>query len=473
MKILITGATGFVGRALVAKLLNQGHQVIAAVRNPTRARGQLGAEPAIIDIKSDGALNEAVSESNAIVNLAGEGLFVGRWNKNRKASLRKSRIEVTSRLVASMQAANKLPKVFISTSAIGIYGDTADEEITERSTLGDDFLAQLCHDWESEAERVTKLGVRLVTLRIGVVMGLGGALQKILPPFTLGFGGRLGTGRQWFSWIHIDDLVGLILTAVNNDGWSGVYNATAPIPVTNEQLTEALSKVVGKRAFFPVPSLALRMLMGEAAEVLLGGQKVLPRRALTDRFVFKYNSIKDALRQILSPRGVKIQRCGSDWQLTQETRLPQSRQNVFSFFSSPANLGLLTPPWMGFEFLEKSLACPQEGTQYNYRVRLGPIAMGWRSLIQSWVDNQKFVDVQLKGPYAKWHHEHRFVEDGDYVRMTDTVLYRVPFGVLGRISHSAFVAPVLRSIFRYRAEAIQRRFGEDPSVRRVKMDRAS
>ena len=217
MRVLITGATGFVGRALVAKLLNQGNQVVAAVRNPTRARGQLGAEPAIIDINSDDALNEAVSDSDAIINLAGEGIFAGRWNNKRKALLRTSRLEVTGRLVAAIRSVSKRPRVFISTSAIGIYGDTADEEITESSTLGHDFLAQLCRDWEDEAKRVTKLGVRLVTLRLGIVMGLGGALQQMLVPFSLGLGGRLGSGRQWFSWIHIDDLVDLIVTALSNE----------------------------------------------------------------------------------------------------------------------------------------------------------------------------------------------------------------------------------------------------------------
>ncbi|MEZ4273629.1 MAG: TIGR01777 family oxidoreductase [Myxococcota bacterium] len=459
MRILVTGATGFVGRSLVSRLLGEGHQVIAAVRTPSQARNKLGADPEVICITDDRQLSDAVERADAVVNLAGEGIFSGRWSAERKKALVDSRIGVTRRLVETIGAAKERPSVMISASAVGAYGDSGDGPRTEASDLADDFLARLCRSWEEESQGVCEFGTRLVNLRIGVVMGQGGgALQRMLPPFRLGVGGRLGHGRQWFSWIHLDDLTGLISQAISSPDWSGTFNATAPNPVTNTELTRSLGEAVGRKTPFPVPGVALRLILGEAANALLGGQKVIPQRALQQGFVFKFPTLSGALSAILSDLEVRLQAIPGGYQLTQKVIVPRPMKEVFDFFANPENLGLLTPPWMKFEFLDEELVAPSEGAIYNYRVGIGPLPMLWRSQLTTWRQNDKFVDVQSKGPYASWRHEHSFIDEGDSVAMFDTVSYRPPLRFLGRLIHPLLIAPVLKAIFGYRARVIGQRF---------------
>jgi len=234
-RILVTGATGFIGRALVPRLQREGHRVVVWARSETRALALLGADIDVVSIAAgQEALTAALSQCDAVVNLAGEPLLGKRWTPARKTVLRASRIDVTGQLVTAIEAASPRPRVLVSASAVGLYGDRGDEVLDERSVPAADFLARLCHDWETAAERATQSGLRVVLLRTGVVLGrAGGALAQMLPPFKVGAGGPIGSGRQYFPWIHLHDLVNLIVAALDDDRYVGAINAVAPDLVTS------------------------------------------------------------------------------------------------------------------------------------------------------------------------------------------------------------------------------------------------
>jgi uncharacterized protein len=306
MKIVLTGATGFVGEKLVEQLHALGDRIIVLARNPQKATRQFPPDifPNVEVISYTpfvlGDWAKAISGSDAVINLAGEPLAGVRWTDKRKQEIRDSRILTTKVLVAAIAKADVKPPVLISGSAIGYYGTSLDKSFDEYSSAGDDFLANVCKDWEAEAEAVTSLGVRLVKLRTGIVLGMGGAIAKMLPIFQVGGGGKIGSGKQWFSWIHRDDLVDLIIYALQNDQISGALNATAPKAVTNEDFTAAFAKAIKRPAFLPVPAAALILIFGEGATVLLDGQRVGPHKAEINKFTFKYPEINTALAQIFA-----------------------------------------------------------------------------------------------------------------------------------------------------------------------------
>ena len=302
MKVAITGATGFIGRKLVSELLTEGHQVEAITREPESARKRLPAQCACRRWDPmAGPDPDIIRGVDAIINLAGEGVADARWAPARKEAIRSSRVLMTRALVGVISALpqNTRPRALISASAIGYYGDRGDELLDEQSAPGNDFLAEVCQAWEREAFVVERLGVRAVVVRIGVVLGKeGGALQKMLLPFRLGLGGRLGSGRQWMSWIHLDDLVGLFVSAISDAEVSGAINGVAPTPVTNAAFTAALGQVLHRPTVLPVPAIALRLTLGEMSSILLGSQRVLPRAAERLGVTFRYPHIAGALADL-------------------------------------------------------------------------------------------------------------------------------------------------------------------------------
>ncbi len=306
MKIVVTGATGFVGVKLVARLQALGDRIIVLARNSSKANLQFPQEsfPNVEVINYNplelGDWAKAISGSDAVINLAGEPLAGVRWTDKRKQEIRDSRILTTRVLVNAIAKAEVKPKVLISGSAIGYYGTSLDKSFDEYSYAGNDFLANVCKDWEAAADAVTDLGVRLVKLRTGIVLGMGGAIGKMLPIFQVGGGGKIASGKQWFSWIHRDDLVELIIYALQNSQITGALNATAPKAVTNEDFTIAFAKAIKRPAFLPVPAVALILVFGEGATVLLDGQRVLPHKAEINKFAFRYPDIDSALAQIFA-----------------------------------------------------------------------------------------------------------------------------------------------------------------------------
>ncbi len=300
MRILITGGTGFVGRHLSDRLLKEGHQVTVLTRGKARPREAHTAEFLQGDPLVPGKWQEAVSQQDVLINLAGTSIF-GRWTQDYKEELRLSRILTTRNLVEAIPQGAGMS--LISASGAGYYGFHQDEELDETSPGGRDFLALLASDWEAEALKASEKGVRVVISRFGIVLGrAGGALQQMLTPFKWFVGGPLGSGLQWFSWIHVQDLVEAMLFLLGRSDLSGPFNFTSPNPVRNKDLSKTLGKVLGRPSWLPAPGFMIRLVLGEFGAVLLQGQRVLPKRLLDAGFVFRYPRLEEALQDLLSPK---------------------------------------------------------------------------------------------------------------------------------------------------------------------------
>jgi len=301
MKALVTGGTGFVGPRLL-RLLDQ---PVVVSRNPERARravGHLAGRIIRWDPLEGPPPPEAFADIDVVYHLAGESVAEGRWTAAQKARIRDSRVIGTRHLVQGIAQAARKPRVLVSASAVGYYGDRGDEELTETAPPAHDFLADVCVEWEREAHAARSSGVKVVTARTGIVLGAGGgALAKMLTPFKLGAGGPLGNGRQWMPWVHVADLARLYVHAADHGEIDGAMNAVAPNPVRNSEFTRALGRQLHRPAFMPAPYIGLRVLFGEFAQVLFASQRVIPKVALDTGFVFQYPDIAAALREILAP----------------------------------------------------------------------------------------------------------------------------------------------------------------------------
>ena len=471
MHVFLSGATGFVGRALVQCLLGRGYEVTAWVRDPQRARTRLGPSVQLCSTQLPSAqLAERLSGVDAVVNLAGESLMQKPWTRARKGSLWKSRVDLTQQLVAACNAAARPPRVFISTSAVGYYGDSGARELTEESARGEGFLAELCEAWEQAALRAKPRVPRVCMLRLGIVLGAdGGALAAMLPAFRLGLGGPLGNGEQYVPFIHLDDLLAILLQGLTDERFHGVMNCSAPEPVRFRTFARALGHVLRRPAFLPVPAWLLRLVLGQRAQVVLQSQRTLPARLTQLGFRFQHPTISNALSQCLTfAAGVSISAADGgarvpggvkpSYVLEQRSRLHVPLSEAFAFFCRAENLGLITPSWMRFELWGEPPSLIVEGTEIHYRIGLGPLTLRWRTLIRSWQPPTQFVDMQAEGPYALWWHEHHLQADGDSTLMLDRVYYRPPLGWLGRVAQPVLIGPMLRAIFGYRSEAISRLF---------------
>lgn len=304
MKVAVTGATGFVGSRLVQRL-HEEHQVLVFTRNATNAQ-RIFPQAAFPNVEivtytptESGSWQSAIAGCDAVVNLAGEPIAEQRWTPQRQQEIFQSRQLGTQKIVEAIAKAEPKPKVLVNASAIGYYGTSETDTFDETSPAGNDFLAEVCRAWEAEAHKVVELGVRLVILRFGIVLGMGGAIARMITPFKLYAGGPIGSGRQWFSWIHREDLVNLIISALTRDDIQGVLNATAPNPLRMAEFAQTMGEVMNRPSWLPVPNFAIEALLGDGAIVVLEGQKVLPQRALAYNFEYQYPTVKQALAEIL------------------------------------------------------------------------------------------------------------------------------------------------------------------------------
>ena len=451
MKIVVTGATGFIGKAAVIHLARLGHEITAIVRKEGSA-SDLPCKSFVWDSSSEDAssLTPALNATEAVIHLAGEPVANSRWTTETKEAIRTSRVDGTRKLI---EAVSKLlpvdrPKLIVSGSAIGIYGDRGNEEITELTSAGplardkNEFLASVTFAWESEAQKAEALGVRVVRLRTGIVLGRdGGALQKMQPVV-------LGDGKQWMSWIHLEDEVRFIAFALTNQEISGAYNLTSPSPVRNSEFTKKLAKARRFPFVVSTPKFVLKAVLGEMSTVLFASCKALPNRAVEQGFQFTYPTLSLALDQIYASGDPLEQRMS----VTQF--VPKPVEEVFDFFSKAENLEEITPPFLNFQISSKSTQAISENTLINYRLKIHGVPAKWQSKIERWVPNVEFVDTQIKGPYAKWHHTHRFEKVSGGTLVSDDVIYKVPGGRMGKALLSAFIRRDVTQIFAYRKKKI-------------------
>ena len=302
MKILVTGSTGLVGKALVSALGKEGHSVCRLVRPGTNANDDAGGFNVAWNPET-GELGGAAVGPDAVVNLSGASIAGGRWTEKRKAALRSSRVNTTRALIEAIERMNAKPSVFISASAIGFYGNRGNEILTEESAGGSDFLAELAKDWEAEALKAEAWRTRAVLARFGIILAKhGGALPKMVTPFRFGLGGRLGSGKQCMSWIALEDVVGILKMAITNAAIFGALNVVSPQPVTNVEFTQELASALHRPAIFPVPPFALRLVLGrEMADALLtSSQRVVPKKLQQIGYGFQYPVLNSALNAILA-----------------------------------------------------------------------------------------------------------------------------------------------------------------------------
>lgn len=451
MKILMTGATGLVGRALGIRLVREGHEVVALARDSERARAKLTFPCQLF--AWDGEKNDppaaAFEDVDVIIHLAGEGIADKNWSEERKQHLRESRVQSAEKLARAARGTSL--KAFISASAIGYYGDRADEKLTEASTPGYGFLSDLCRDWENAADQVP--AKRTVKLRFGVILSsMGGFLSRVVPLFQRLGASRLGSGAHYFSWIHIDDVVEAILLAINNNDLKGAVNVVAPNPVTNAEMTDELAKVLKCFRAPPVPGVALKLRYGEMSEVLLGSQRVAPRVLFDYGFKFRFERLEQALLNLYPDlESGEILVSFAQW-------VPKKVDELWSFFSSEHNLEKITPPILGFHVLGKNTDQIQQGTLIDYRLKIHGVPVGWQTLISVWDPGKCFVDEQVRGPYKKWHHTHEFEPLADGTLLKDTVRFRLPMGLLGRGVALGQVMSDVSSIFEYRSKVVTQTF---------------
>ncbi|MCH9649859.1 MAG: TIGR01777 family oxidoreductase [Deltaproteobacteria bacterium] len=301
MRVIIAGGSGLIGRALTAKLAQEGHEIFILSRNPEKVQGlPSGASAFGWDGRTSHGWGPLVDGDTALVNLAGENVGAGRWTALRKQRIEESRLDAGRAVCEAVAKAKELPKVLLQSSAVGFYGSRGDLPLEESACPGDDFLARTCLAWEASTEPVAKAGVRRVILRTGVVLSrTGGAFPKLLMPFRFFAGGRLGDGKQWLPWIHLQDEVRAIRFLLLRETAEGPYNLAAPAPVTNAELTTWLAKLTGRPAWLPAPRFGMRLALGEMAEMVLGSQRASAARLLQEGFEFRFPEIESALRDLL------------------------------------------------------------------------------------------------------------------------------------------------------------------------------
>ncbi len=452
--VAVTGASGFVGREVVRALVARGYGVIALGRDPSEAGFPAGVEVRRFDPGAAEATPQAFEGADAVVHLAGETVD-GRWTAEKKRRIASSRVDGTRNLVRSLAACARKPAVLVSASAVGYYGSRGDEPLFESSSPGDDFLAGVCAEWERATEEATTLGIRTAYLRTGVVLGDGGALAKMKAPFLVGAGGPLGSGAQLFPWIHAHDLAALYCFVLERDDVRGPVNAVAPDYATNARFAQALGAALGRPALIPAPAFALRALLGEFADTILTSQLVIPAVAQDHGFEWAHGQLEQALVDILKPGGKAHVRTFRATQF-----VPGSIDRIFSFFSDARNLEKITPPLLGFK-IRSAPPVVERGSLIEYALKVRGIPMAWKTLIAEFVPGKRFVDVQLHGPYAYWHHTHEFRQVDGGVEISDAVDYVLPFAPFDALV-AGLVERDVAQIFAYRKRFIENEFGPAP-----------
>lgn len=448
MKILISGGTGLIGKELGKALVEKNHEVLILTRNPQKAKIQCPFPHTALSW-NELENHPELANLDHIINLAGTNVNERRWNKDFKNKIHSSRVETTKKLVIIAETRCPKLKSFVSTSAIGIYGNTERKIVTEDHPKGSSFLAHVCKNWE-EAAKNLQIG-RVVIFRVGIVFSdKGGALEKMVPPIQMGLGGAISGGHQFMSWIDIEDLVNMYIFALEKP-IEGTFNAIAPNPITNKDLTQTIGKHLDKKTFLMVPYPALRILLGELANYLVESQKINPQKIQKEGFKFLYPKAEDSIKK----RVPTLKRMGR--KLIFEQWIPKTKEETFSFFSKAENLEKITPKELYFKILNISTKSIKEGTRINYKLRINGVPIKWQTLITQWNPSEGFVDRQEKGPFKNWNHFHLFKKLGNGTLIIDELDIEIPFGFLGYIATSWKVFRDVEKIFNYRRQVLHKK----------------
>lgn len=443
MKILISGASGLLGRTLLRELQITGHDVYALVRNPEKI-SELDPTKVFRWQTNAVSSSDILADKDIVIHLAGEGVADKPWTTERKKQLRDSRINTTALLVEAMKLTplDRRPKIFISASATGIYGDSANTPLDETSPSGTDFLASLCVDWEHPTQSLSSYNVRVINMRLGLILSKeGGFLSKMAPVV-------LGTGNQWLSWIHITDVVKFVETAIDDSRFEGPFNLVSPNPLTNRELTKIYSKKMGFPLTLTAPKFALKLVLGEMSSALLASQKILPKRLTELNFKFGFSNFENAIADIYQNDNFLDNYHNAD------QFVPLEREKIFPFFSRAENLEALTPPWLNFKITKKSTEFVGKDILIDYKLKIHGIPIKWKTLISDWQPDKYFVDDQLKGPYTKWHHRHLFDSVPGGTLLRDEVTFQVPGSIFGKLFLLNWIRKDVQTIFSYRKQKI-------------------
>jgi uncharacterized protein (TIGR01777 family) len=459
MKILITGATGLIGNELGRRLAEAGHDLVVVTRRPESAPTELSFPASYFEWKgpTHDFPVDALTGVEGIVHLAGEPIASGRWTKERKKRIHDSRVTGTEKLVDAVLKSGigrTTLKTFVLGTATGFYGDRADDICDESSTAGEGFLADVVRDWEAKIDPLKQTRARTVIVRTGVVWARhGGAIQKMLPIFQSGLGGQLSQGKQWISWIHLDDIARLFQFALENEKATGIVNGVSPEPLRNDRFTIEFARALGKPVSLPVPEPILKFVLGEMSEAVLGSQRVVSTKLPEWGFEFEHPQAVQALQDIGTPlKEGRFEYKAEQW-------LPRTANEVFPFFSSEKNLEKITPPFIGFRVIGKSDDTIRKGTLIDYKLKIHGVPVRWQTKIEEWDPNRSFVDSQLAGPYKEWVHRHEFIPLAGGVLLRDTILFKLPLGAAGRLLGGWKVSNDVDGIFKYRRKIIGQQFG--------------
>jgi hypothetical protein len=453
--ILITGATGLVGTHLISQLLiTNKYKIRVLTRDTKKAKKQM---PLPIDFYEwDIDLKKIDSKSvegvDFVIHLAGENV-ASYWTEKTKKRILDSRVGSTKLLLDSLSKYPNQKTKFIQASAIGIYGNSGSLFVNEMDEPAQGYLANVCKDWEKTLLDDINPALTKAIIRIGIVLSTqGGALQKMLPPFKFNLGGILGNGKQYMSWIHIDDLVSMFIYLIENETKETIFNGVSTSPVTNKEFTKTLNKSLNKFTFLPVPKFVLKTVLGEMSQIVLNSQRIKPESFYKNSFDFKFTDLESALNNLLryerNGEGLLIEHQWIDKPLTE----------VFDFFKDAKNLEKITPEYLQFKILSMNTKEIKEGSLIHYKLKLHGIPFKWRTLISRFKENEMFIDQQQKGPYKKWVHTHTFTEMNGGTLINDHVVYKLPLGSLGRTVAGKFVKNDVESIFSYRKEVIDKHF---------------
>lgn len=447
MNILLTGATGLIGKKVGQLLVKNGHTVFAVSRNVEKAKLE-APYPAVwiqADLEKEKLPLSAPEKIDGVIHLAGENVGERSWTQNQKERILNSRTQGTRNLVASLHL-DKLP-FLISASAIGYYGSSPDWA-DENSPAGTGFLSDVTVAWEKEFKDVCA-DCRICLMRVGVVLSTeGGALPKMVYPAQVFASSALGSGKQWMSWIHIEDVARAFVFAAENRNMNGTYNVTAPEAVRQSTMAQMIAEKLAAFNGPAVPTLALRCLLGEQASMVLASLRVSSQKLEKAGFEFQFPQLSEALGNLLD-----------DWKdgytvkkFEQYFDIP--KEKLFRFFSVAENLEKITPEFLNFRIRKKSTEKIESGSLIDYTLKVHGLPLKWQTKIESWNPPHSFVDSQIKGPYSHWHHTHSFEDLGNGTLMKDTVRFKLPLGLPGRLAALAFVDKDVNGIFSHRRSSV-------------------